>query len=211
MPFVNLGSDLLCVSMNDQEFISLLHIHRDEHTIPLAFRPCIEKLIDSEHCRQIDQFMRNPEMKWERRTAIETLHTTLPPQKGVYMFVWRPEIEFHFDPQEVERISWILYIGKAGIDGGTDDTIKDRYQTEYSKYVGKDASCLWSDTCASTREEKLSRYLTLRPLEYWFLPLDRFAVREIALMEKQLIRLFRPPLNKQYGVTLRPGKTQPAF
>lgn len=197
--------------MNEQEFITLICKHRDEPACTLDFRPCIPKLIDSQLCRNLDRLMRQHGPKWERLTAVQTLHTSLPSTTGVYMFVWRPEIEFHVDPGVKERISWIIYIGKAGIEGGTHDTIKSRYRSEYSKYVGRDASGLWRREAVKTREEKLSRFLTLRPLEYWFLPLEDACVHEIALIERQLIRLFCPPLNKHYGASLRSGKREPAF
>ena len=121
-----------------------------------------------------------------------------------------PELALRFaSPPLEERFCWVLYVGKAGERDGTRDTIKNRYQQEYSKYVGQNATCLWEDTAAESREQRLSRYLTLRPLEYWFLTLDD--VRDIQVLERKLIRLLRPPLNQQHGRKLRSGKTVPAF
>jgi hypothetical protein len=68
---------------------------------------------------------------------------------------------------------------------------------------------LWEDTPTESREQRLSRYLTLRPLEYWFLILDD--VRDIEVLERKLIRMLWPPLNRQHKRKLRPGKTVPAF
>lgn len=93
--------------------------------------------------------------------------------------------------------------------GGKNDTIKHRYMTEYSKYVGKDPSCLWDSHAPRDREEKLARYLALRPLEYWFLQIPD--VRDILILERKMIRMLRPPLNQQHGPKIRPGKTVPAF
>jgi hypothetical protein len=126
------------------------------------------------------------------------------------MFVWRPEFTLRFAaPPEIERLSWVLYVGKAGKQGGTTDTIKHRYIGEYSKYVGKDPSCLWDSNAPKDREDRLARYLTLRPLEYWFLIVED--LRDILILERKLIRLLRPPLNQQHGPRIRPGKPVPAF
>jgi hypothetical protein len=197
-------------AINDEEFTLLVHKFRDEPASILAFTPCIEKLIDSEHCRQIGALMHQNGAKWERRKATNSLHKSLPSIRGVYMFVWRPCLTLRFDPHdEMQVVTFVLYVGKAGVEGGVSDTIQSRYQGEYSKYIARDASSLWEEKVPETREERLEKYLTLRPLEYWFLPVER--VRDIVQMEKQLIKMLRPPLNTQHGVRLRPGKSEPAF
>jgi len=197
--------------MNDRELNAIIHKHRDEAAAILEFAPRIEKLIDADHCEQISRFVHSHDAKWERRLAFPKLFESLPTVRGVYMFVWKPRFEFIFDPFEKYSPSWILYVGKAGIDGGSTDTIRHRYQSEYSKYVAKDCSRLWDTTPEKTREEKLCKFLTLRPLEFWFLPLITVAAKEIDLIERQLIRLFNPPVNKAHGARLRPNKPEPAF
>jgi hypothetical protein len=126
------------------------------------------------------------------------------------MFVWKPDLMFRFAAApHVEQLCWVLYVGKAGTEEGKNDTIKHRYLNEYSNYLGKDASCLWDSHAPTDREQKLARYLTLRPMEYWFLSMGD--VRDILILERKLIRLLRPPLNAQHGPKIRPGKTVPAF
>lgn len=196
--------------MNDDEFVQLVHKMRDEPAYPLQFEPTIEILIDSGHCEWLNKNIHHSGNKWERKVAVPTLWTQLPDEPGLYMFVWRPELALRFAATPLEeRFFWVLYIGKAGERDGTKSTIKNRYQQEYSKYVGQNASCLWDDTPAERREQRLSRYLTLRPLEYWFLILDN--IRDIEVLERKLIRMLRPPLNQQHGRKLRPGQTIPAF
>jgi hypothetical protein len=196
--------------MNDSEFIQLLHKFRDEPATSLLFQPAIELLIDDEFCKGVDKAIHDAGVKWERRTAVDGLGDSLPDERGLYMFVWRPQLMFRFDSMPAtERLSWTLYIGKAGTEEGTQDTIRNRYRSEYRKYVGKDASCLWDQTTPVDREQRLARFLTLRPLEYWFLTMRN--VRDILILERKLIRLLRPPLNQQHGVKIRPGKTIPAF
>ncbi len=51
-------------AINDEEFTLLVHKFRDEPASILAFTPCIEKLIDSEHCRQIGALMHQNGAKW---------------------------------------------------------------------------------------------------------------------------------------------------
>lgn len=196
--------------MNDNEFFQLVHKYRDEAATPLSFEPAIEILIDSVHCESLVKSIHQGGSKWERMVATPALAAMLPAERGLYMFVWRPMLALKFaQPPNEERFCWVLYVGKAGQSDGTSDTLKDRYGSEYCKYVAKDATCLWDETPAESREERLSRYLTLRPLEYWYLTLDN--VRDIEVLEKRLIRMLRPPLNQQHGRRLRPGKPVPAF
>lgn len=196
--------------MNDQEFEQVLAKYRDEAAPLLEFYPYVEHLIDSNYCKCLDKIIHAADVRWERRKAVENLGVSLPEVKGLYMFVWAPDFCFRFDGQAAaERIYWVLYVGKAGTQDGTHDTIKHRYLTEYSKYVGKDPSGLWNRQPAVSREERLSRFLTLRPLEYWFLPLTKES--DIELFEKKLIRMLQPPLNRQHGPKIRPGKPVPAF
>ncbi len=196
--------------MNEQEFTKALHKFRDEPIAhPLDFRPSLERLMDSPHCQQISTIFHN-NAKWERRKAVEGLGGSLPDKRGVYMFVWRPELSLPFENGSKEQLSWILYVGKAGVETGTHDTIRDRYLTEYRKFVGGDVTSLWEKSPANAREERLARYLTLRPLEYWFLLLE--APRDIQILERKLIRMLSPPLNKQMaGPRLKSGTPVPAF
>ncbi len=196
--------------MNDQEFTQLLHKFRDERASILEFCPRIELLMDTQFCKGLDKIIHGSGEKWERKKAVKELGASLPELKGLYMFVWKPDFIIRFAAApEVEQFCWVLYVGKAGTEEGKNDTIKDRYQREYSSYVGKDASCLWESHAPLARENRLSRFLTLRPLEFWFLPVAD--VRDILILERKLIRLLGPPLNQQHGPKIRPGKTVPAF
>lgn len=199
------------MSVNDEEFDQSIAKFRDEEAAVLHFQPNIERLLDSNFCRQIDAVIRRAGQKWERLQAVPGLADTLPTKRGVYMFVWRPAFKLHFDqPPSTEQCVWVLYVGKAGVEDGEHDTLRDRYKSGYSHYVGGDPSVLWDGTVPTTRPERLARYLTLRPLEYWYLLIED--VRDIPIIERKLIRLLAPPLNSHYGAKLKPvGKPQPAF
>ncbi len=165
--------------------------------------------MDSQYCKSVDRLL-HQEFRWERRTAVDTLGPSLPSVTGLYMFVWRPVLTIRFAAEPAtEQPFWVLYIGKAGQEYGNHDTIRDRYISEYKKYVGKDPSCLWKECQPTSRGNRLALFLTLRPLEFWFLELSN--VRDIAILEKKLIKLLRPPLNHQHGAVVRPGKPVPAF
>lgn len=194
----------------DEDLKSALHKYRDEPLESLYFAPSIDLLMDAEHCVTVDQMAHGSGARWERLKATPTLASQIPDETGIYMFVWRPNIALRFSaPPETERLFWILYVGKAGGPDSPNATIRNRYQSEYRKYVGRDPSCLWSGPSPDTRELRLARYLTLRPLEFWYLPIEKVA--EISLLEKRLLKLLRPPLNYQHGPKLRPGKTTSAF
>lgn len=196
--------------VSDDDVKSVLHKYRDEPLDPLYFAPSIDLLMDVDHCAAIDRMVHGCGAQWERLKAVPTLSSQIPDESGIYMFVWMPNIALHFAaPPEVERCFWILYVGKAGGPESPNATIRGRYQSEYRKFVGRDPSCLWNGPPPDTRELRLARYLTLRPLEFWYLPIEKTA--EIPLLEKRLLKLLRPPLNYQYGPKLRPGKTTSAF
>ncbi len=196
--------------MNEQEFHQALHKFRDELiSHPLDFRPSLERMLDSQHCQELTKLFHRTS-KWERRKAVDTLGAGLPNERGVYMFVWRPELSLPFESGPIERMSWVLYIGKAGIDEGENDTIRSRYISEYRHFVGGDITALWSKDAPTKREERLARYLTLRPLDYWFLLLDD--PRDVQLLERKLIRMLQPPLNRHLaGPRLKVGTPVPAF
>jgi|GEM_PF-2055830 len=191
--------------MTDSEFKSVLLKFRGESAGELPFAPCIESLIDDEYCQHITGMLEGEDMHWERKKAVPGLGQSLPDSPGLYMFVWQPKFKLRVALDERIALHWILYVGKAGgsVGGGN---IRNRYLNEYSKYVGKDPSCLWEKQDTTKRELVLARYLTLQPLEFWFLTVSN--ANEIELMERKLIKLLRPPLNIQHGTKLRAGKSE---
>ena len=191
--------------MTDTEYKSILLKFRGEAAGDLPFVPCIENLIDDEYCQHISAMLEGENMHWERKKAVSDLGHALPSEAGLYMFVWQPKFTMRVAPQQKISLQWVLYVGKAGGASGGGN-IKDRYLNEYSKYVGKDPSYLWEKRDVIRREQVMARYLTLQPLEFWFLTVSN--ISEIELMERKLIKLLRPPLNIQHGVRLRAGKPE---
>ena len=200
------------MSLNDAEFLESVRRHRDAGALDLNFTPEVRRLIETDRCNELTADMSREGHRWERFKAVAELGPQLPRIHGLYMFAWRPALTFQFDhvsgPHE---ITWILYIGKAGVRGGTDDTIQDRYQREYRRYIGKDPKILWSDPKPRmNREDRLARFLTLRPLEYWFLRVDDLDY--LSTLERRLLNALQPPLNSHHsGPRVRPSKTEPAF
>ncbi|RYZ90099.1 MAG: hypothetical protein EOP06_08345 [Proteobacteria bacterium] len=172
--------------------------------------------MDNEECKGLATILHGTSLKWERKVATSTLWTMLPQERGLYMFVWCPELMFCCENRldtsatDIEYFRWILYVGKAGVEDGKSDTLKDRYKNGYAKYVGNDPSLLWKSQPGENtkRDALLSRYLTLRPLEFWYLTLED--TYDILTLEKKLIKTLNPPLNKQHGKRLIPGKPEPA-
>jgi len=196
--------------MNDREFTEALHKFREEPiTHPLDFRPSIERFLDLALCCSLSACFHR-ESKWERSLAVASLAPSLPDERGVYMFVWRPPLVLPFETGGPEQPWWVLYVGRAGSEFADQDTIRSRYMNEYRHIVGGDVTRLWDKKPAVERNERLARYLTLRPLEYWFLLLSRPA--DVHILERKLIRMFSPPLNRQLvGPRLRLGTPVPAF
>ena len=202
--------------LSTQQFNQLFVKFRDETTHPISFEPSLERLMDSNECLILTDILHDAGLKWERKPATSTLWSMLPDERGLYMFVWCPVLVFHCANRDdtsvtdYEPLRWVLYVGKAGIEDGQSDTLKQRYKNGYSKYVGQDPSPLWNKrpTENTRREELLARYLTVRPLELWYLVLENES--DIRMLEKRLIKTLNPPLNKQHGRRLIPGKPEPA-
>lgn len=154
---------------------------------------------------------------WETYEATERLWEMLPESPGLYMFVWRPWFQFRLaettaaaGPPKPSSVSQILYIGQAGAsEESSGSTLKQRYKG-YSRYIRADPRVLWTPTLRMTRPE-LSRYLTLRPLEYWFTVINERA--EIKGLESRLIALFNPPMNQRERPKIKSHfrTPQPAF
>ena len=184
---------------------------REQKIAPLRFEPDIIRLLDTEGCHHLSSQLDQDGVKWERRNAVSSLAGQLPDSRGLYMFVWAPGIRFHLAHHSAPThdLTWVLYVGKAGTLGGRSDTLRSRYAAEYSKFVGRSPSRLWSPDEPAGRSDRLARFLALRPLEYWFIELKD--VQMIEVLEKSLISHIRPPLNKQTGPRARLGNSTPAF
>ena len=146
--------------------------------------------------------------KWEMRRATKGCAALIPAKCGLYMFVYRSHLTMEIEGKPAHRQTWVLYVGRAGSIDST-RTLRNRYAEEYSKYVGGDLENLWADSEPRTRPNVLNRYLTIFPLEYWFLVIDDRGL--IVGLEDRLIKLFCPPLNKTGKLRIRTGTPQPAF
>lgn len=185
-----------------------LHKYDEVESLQLYFLP--NRLVDEEYCKALsNRLMQRCNGKWEKYLATPTLANTLPDKNGIYMFVWKLYFPFIFD-EDTLYIRLILYIGKAGDEHGS-GTIKSRYRNEYSKYVKSDAETIWKACNLNTRSERLTKYLNLHDLEYWFLVMDNCDDRsEILKLEIELIKLFNPPANKTQ-LRVKYSKTVNAF
>jgi len=200
------------MTVNDDEFRRVVTRFRGEQVVGLRFEPAVEGFLDADVCADLCREFTTGEFHWERKSATPNLAASLPRQNGIYMFVWVPGLTFEFhDGKPPHDVAWVLYVGKAGIGGGENDTFRDRYRSEYQHYVGRDPTPLWAPAAESlARDKRLARYLVLRPLQYWYLPVTK--VEYIPILEKRLLRLFRPPLNTQHiGPRARVGKPGPAW
>ncbi len=204
------------MAITSDEFKRILIKFRDEEPHSLYFEPRLDRLMDSEECQGFSTVLHESGRRWERRPATATLATMLPDERGIYMFVWCPALSLLCDEgsdskaPRAERFRYVLYVGKAGVEEGKTDTLKERFKSGYAKYIGNDPSPLWTERVPDDpkREQLLSRYLALRPLEFWYIILKD--MKEIQTFEKKLIKTLNPPLNKQHGRRLRIGKAEPA-
>ena len=172
----------------------------------------IGRLLDKGHAEMVQKLLTDSasDGAWEMLPAKSHSASSVPRSPGVYMFVWCPPLTlecsrtFYLDNLTFRQV---LYIGKAGglVSRGT---LQERFKT-YIKHFGNDPRLLWSNESLRNRSSKLNCFLSLEPLEYWFLVCkDESDVVEI---EKNLIRLLNPPINKKEKTFLKQGKPQAAF
>lgn len=182
--------------------------HREQPSIGLPLTFPISWQIDPDLGVMLGKDLKSTGSAWEIRRATPGLWHSIPAKCGLYMFVYRSHLKLQLDDDGQHQATWVLYVGRAGSPMSA-STLKDRYRSEYCKYVGGDPEQLWGDEPAQGRAESLRRYLSLWPTEYWFLVVeDRDAIPDL---ENRLIKLFAPPLNRNGHLRLRKGPPQPAF
>lgn len=188
---------------------ALVAEQRDNPSPVLDLQVPLLRLLDSHGTTHLMDKVRSVASSgWEVAMATERLWQSLPKQPGLYMFVWRPEFRFHMGQHDrPDSLSYILYVGQSG-RGLSAQTLADRYK-DYRKYLSGSPEKLWEPSPVETRQTKLARFLTLRPLEHWCCVVPNSA--EVDLLEDQLIKLFNPPLNGPRSPRVRPRPPQPAF
>ena len=181
----------------DQLLREAIALHRDDISATVSFTPCLIKLLDNTYCGMVSEMLNEVGLEWEIRVAQPDLYHQLPMRPGLYMFVWNPEFELTAAIEPKGRsFPWILYIGQAGA-GKSNNTLRSRYKNEYAKLLNGDPENLFAREVPVDREERMSRYLRLRPLEYWWKEIGDHS--RISKLERTLVRLFRPPLNSQHS------------
>jgi hypothetical protein len=180
--------------------------HRDHPAISLPFSLPINWMLDADLGDALSKDLSVEGGSWETRRA--TLDLKVPAECGLYMFVYRSHLKLNLAHGGGHQATWVLYVGRAG-SPDSEKTLRDRYKGEYCKYIGGNPENLWSSEPANNRARLLQRYLSIWPLEYWYLTVqDR---NKIPDLEGRLIKLFSPPLNRNGHLRLRKGEPQPAF
>jgi hypothetical protein len=186
-----------------------ISLHREDPSPWLPFVLPIDKLMDDAHCRTIGDTLAALGHSWMNKKATEKLWQQLPEEPGLYMFVWAPRLTMNLEkePTKPQRFRWVLYVGKTGDKSAM--TLRQRYKGEYSKYVGRDPEVLWNKDEPKGRPARLDRYLRIQPLEYWYMVIHERP--KINHLEKRLVALLSPPLNKSGLPTLQRNPAEKAF
>lgn len=188
---------------------ALVTRHRDSPSPTLPMQLPLLRLLDQAGCKLLRDDLAEHGHPWELLTPSKRSWELIPDQPGLYMFVWRPWFRFDVAAGRTIELEQILYLGQAGAGQHRQATLRSRYKSGYSKYFPGDPARLWDDREIIQRHDKLERYLTLRPLEYWFTVIeDR---EEIAHLEDRLIQLLNPPINRDRRPKLIRGAARPAF
>jgi hypothetical protein len=193
---------------NAQIIRETLARHREQPSICLPLTFPISWQIDPDLGEMLSKDLHATGSAWEIRRATPGLWQSIPAKCGLYMFVYRSHLKLELDDSQKHQATWVLYVGRAGSPDSA-GTLKDRYRSEYCKYIGGDPEQLWEIEPAIRRAANLKRYLSIWPTEYWFLVVNDRNV--IAGLEDRLIKLFAPPLNKNGHLRLRKGQVEPAF
>jgi hypothetical protein len=185
-----------------------LALHRMSPPVGLNQDHPITYQMDKEFCEAISSQLKDCGGQWEIRKATPTLWKQIPEKCGVYLFLFESSLTLQTASGPNFHPRLVLYVGRAG-DQASRKTLRDRYKAEYSKYVGGDPAQLWGEDRAATRSERLSRYLAIYPLQYWFCTIEDHS--KIADAERSLIKLLNPPLNVAGRAKVRVLPPAPAF
>jgi hypothetical protein len=188
----------------------LVRQYRDSPSPVLPNQLALLRLLDKAGCETLRGDLQRHGLPWEVRMATQRTWEMIPDQPGLYMFVWRPW--FRFDVAEEQRpidLVQVLYVGQAGSGKYRQATLRSRYKTGYSKYFPSDPARLWEEREVLRRNDRLERYLSLQPLEYWFTVIE--AREQIGLLEDRLLQMLNPVINRDRRPKLVRGAAQPAF
>lgn len=181
--------------------------HREDPPRGMEMMLPIHHHMDQDFCTAVSKDLIKYCAIWEKRLATPDLWKQLPDESGVYMFVFASPLCLQ-TTSDMFSPAWVLYVGRAG-DANSRRTIKERYRGEYGKYIGKDPDILWTGGPCSSREDRLSLYLTIYPLSYWYATVkDRQLIPHI---EDRLIKLLAPMINDRRLPRVRLQAPQPAF
>ena len=167
-------------------------------------------LLDAERCRLIQRLINDAatEGAWEVLPAKSTSVSSVPRSPGVYMFVWRPPLTLaRSSPHDSQQLRYVLYVGKAG-GPASYSTLRQRFKN-YIRYFASDPKSLWSNKPLDSRDSRMKCFLSLEPLEYWFLSCA--ATNTILEIEARLQSVLNPPLNARRERVLRAGPPRKAF
>jgi len=156
---------------------------------------------------------------WECMRAHPDAAREIPKKPGLYMFVWCPPLRLKFaDPIKVCSASetnayfvtnYVVYIGQAGGGGGRGDLCA-RFKGDYARILKQGSPKeLFSRTEGKTRKEKLERYLSLEPLDYWFMVVED--TDALMALERSLQEFLNPPAIIQNRAVLYTAETRKAF
>lgn len=168
--------------------------HRRDAIVHFTHEMPVSLQADSPFCEELKRECAGLSGDWSCMVAAPNLGPMLPDVPGLYMFVHRSCFQLTDGAQWVEPQN-ILYVGRAGIDGGGSGTLRKRYHGAYRKMVDGDPEELWTRPFERTRDEVLRRLLTLRPLEFWYC--EAKDASRLKKLERDLIHIFNPPGNTQ--------------
>ena len=181
--------------------------HQPCYELGFSYDPGIA--LDQEFCSELEDSLYKLGGCWERLPATKETYKRIPEFSGLYMFVWNPFFRLRSESNYFNTRR-ILYVGKSNTPSMT---LKTRYRSEYSKITGDDYAVHWVMEKPKNRNDRLTKYLNLDDLEYWFLT-SECVNEEIDRLEIDLIKLFNPPANlhgRSKAIRVKPLKSKDAF
>ncbi|QYJ77921.1 hypothetical protein [Shewanella acanthi] len=186
--------------------------YKTSESNPLELSYPMEFLQDKIFCSALIEDLEAFSDGWERIQNLSSNSSALiPDRKGVYMFVWRPSIEFKLH-NESYNFRFVVYVGAASKG---ESSILSRFNSDYKSLINKKPSVHWTENNPHDRESRLRKVLNLWDLEYWYATMDNASSEQILDIEKRLINVFNPPGNKSFKQQIRAKidiqKKTPAF
>lgn len=193
------------------EFDEQLSRYKDSIAFPLEYLIPVDYANERSFWRCLTSDIDSLGTGWE---SIDKVHKNscdlIPDKKGIYIFVWSPEVELKTQSNKF-LFNSVVYVGSSVTP---ELGMKSRFSKEYSGLIGRHVDIHWTKKDLVNRSDRLKKILNLGRLIMFFNVMENATAEQILNIENRLIKFFNPPGNKVGTIIkakLAKTESSPAF